>query len=201
MACGALRDVSGSDLVWKGHLVRRFPNALQADGKGVQDGHCTGKDCFDEEVRLRELEVPGRPRRRHERTSKATVMPAADLVPSWRHAFFLAHRQHPLELMRLAESGSCLVMIHGQVYDLTNFLGNHPGGEAILWEHASTDATVPFERFLHSKTAREVAQGFLIWDGVAAMGAKGTLWSYRDGRGEKESSNPSAIAWAAEGKE
>ncbi len=82
---------------------------------------------------------------------------------SWREAFFRAHRAKPQELLRElcpqppAQPSAlqpppqppphpCIVVLHGRVHDLTEFVPSHPGGALILWEHACTDATSAFER-------------------------------------------------------
>lgn len=80
---------------------------------------------------------------------------------SWRSAFFRAHRTKPRDLLRdlshstLTTSTSnqqppaprpCVIILHGRVHDLTEFLTSHPGGSSILQEHAFTDATPAFER-------------------------------------------------------
>ena len=36
---------------------------------------------------------------------------------------------------------SCWVIIKGEVYDVTNFLDDHPGGAAIILKYGGTDAT------------------------------------------------------------
>ncbi|KAL6237960.1 hypothetical protein BDW75DRAFT_237834 [Aspergillus navahoensis] len=38
----------------------------------------------------------------------------------------------------------CWIAIHGKVYDVTKFLASHPGGKAIILQHAGTDATTAF---------------------------------------------------------
>lgn len=81
---------------------------------------------------------------------------------SWREAFFRAHREKPRDLLRELLPRStpstpaaqqpappralCIILVHGRLYDLTEFLPSHPGGSLILREHASTNATVAFER-------------------------------------------------------
>lgn len=83
---------------------------------------------------------------------------------SWREAFFRAHRAKPQELLRElslrppAQPSAqqppppsppphpCIIVLHGRVHDLTDFLESHPGGALILREHACTDATSAFER-------------------------------------------------------
>lgn len=96
----------------------------------------------------------------------------------WREAFFLAHAYRPRELLENAPLRSCLVMINRRVHDVTGFLETHPGGEMILREHASRDATDPFERAFHSREARRIARSFVVWDGALMMGRKGTLQRY-----------------------
>ncbi|CAI7574842.1 unnamed protein product [Penicillium discolor] len=41
--------------------------------------------------------------------------------------------------------GDCWIAIHGSVYDVSSFLNSHPGGKAILLQHAGTDATRAFQ--------------------------------------------------------
>lgn len=102
---------------------------------------------------------------------------ACSCSPSWRDAFFYAHQARPRELLESAwASSKCVIMVHRKVHDLTDFLPSHPGGALILREHASTDATHAFERFFHSREARRIARGFMVWDGLEVMGRKGTLW-------------------------
>lgn len=96
-------------------------------------------------------------------------------VYSWRDAFFDAHFDRPRELFRTSQPSSCLILVWGRVHDLTGFLPVHPGGAMILREHASTDATVAFERFFHSSAARKMARQFVVWDGAVVMGRRGTL--------------------------
>ena len=60
------------------------------------------------------------------------------------------------------KSKSIWMVIHDKVYDVTKFLDEHPGGEEILVEHASQDATEPFEDVGHSTDAREMMGAYLI---------------------------------------
>lgn len=36
---------------------------------------------------------------------------------------------------------SCWVIVHGQAYDVTDFLPDHPGGSKIILKYAGKDAT------------------------------------------------------------
>ena len=49
-----------------------------------------------------------------------------------------------------------------QVYDVTGFLAEHPGGEEILLESAGVDATEGFEDVGHSTDARTLLDDYLV---------------------------------------
>ncbi|CAK5272099.1 unnamed protein product [Mycena citricolor] len=40
---------------------------------------------------------------------------------------------------------SCWIIVHGKVYDITDFLDEHPGGSRIILRYAGTDATAAYE--------------------------------------------------------
>ncbi|PFH54603.1 hypothetical protein AMATHDRAFT_52242 [Amanita thiersii Skay4041] len=42
---------------------------------------------------------------------------------------------------------SCWVIIHNRVYDVTEFLSEHPGGAKIILKYAGNDATEPYDTF------------------------------------------------------
>ncbi|KPM45170.1 hypothetical protein AK830_g1389 [Neonectria ditissima] len=48
------------------------------------------------------------------------------------------------------------VVIHDKVYNCTNFIDEHPGGEEVMLDLAGTDATEAFEDVGHSDEAREI---------------------------------------------
>eukprot|EP00158_Paraphelidium_tribonemae_P000537 Partr_v1_DN22734_c0_g1_i1_m37752 putative Cytochrome b5 len=52
--------------------------------------------------------------------------------------------------------------IHGEVYNVTEFLDEHPGGEEVLLEQAGMDATEGFEDVGHSESARSELKQYLI---------------------------------------
>ncbi|KAL1437321.1 hypothetical protein MTO96_001385 [Rhipicephalus appendiculatus] len=54
------------------------------------------------------------------------------------------------------------IVIHNRVYDVTNFLSKHPGGEEILWEHAGRDATLAFMGTGHTREAIALLQQYCI---------------------------------------
>ncbi|XP_060796796.1 cytochrome b5 [Neoarius graeffei] len=54
------------------------------------------------------------------------------------------------------------LIIHDQVYDITSFLEEHPGGEEVLLEQVGSDATESFEDVGHSTDAREMLHQYYI---------------------------------------
>lgn len=56
----------------------------------------------------------------------------------------------------------CWVIIHGNVYDVTKYLDDHPGGPEILLDVAGTDATGDFEDTGHTSDARDILKTFMI---------------------------------------
>ncbi|XP_022235990.1 cytochrome b5-like, partial [Limulus polyphemus] len=58
----------------------------------------------------------------------------------------------------------CWLIINDKVYDVTEFLKEHPGGEEIILEYAGRDATLPFYGTGHSSdTVREMEK---YWIGL-----------------------------------
>ncbi|OZJ01972.1 hypothetical protein BZG36_04989 [Bifiguratus adelaidae] len=60
--------------------------------------------------------------------------------------------------------GDIWVSVHGKVYNVTNFLEEHPGGEEVLLDEAGKDATEAFEDVGHSDEARELLKTFYVAD-------------------------------------
>ena len=63
----------------------------------------------------------------------------------------------------------CWVVIRGIVYDVTPFMGLHPGGPTVILPVAGKDATAAFEQIGHSQYAREHLETLRV--GVLAGGA------------------------------
>lgn len=58
----------------------------------------------------------------------------------------------------------CWLIIDGKVYDVTNYLEEHPGGDEVLLSATGKDATDDFEDAGHSNTARETMEEYYIGD-------------------------------------
>ena len=71
---------------------------------------------------------------------------------------------------RLAEvethntKGSAWMVIHNKVYDVTNFMQEHPGGEEVLLDVLGVDASESFEDVGHSNDARDLLKDYLLGD-------------------------------------
>lgn len=59
-------------------------------------------------------------------------------------------------------SNDCWLVIYDYVYDCTEFLNNHPGGQDILLEYAGRDATLAFIGTGHSTVARTTLDQYKI---------------------------------------
>eukprot|EP01031_Cornospumella_fuschlensis_P031162 gene31162-37661_t len=67
----------------------------------------------------------------------------------------------------------CCVFIHGNLYDVTAFLAEHPGGASILLDYVRRDATREFQLANHSYIALDLARSLLVVSHVDVFGHKG----------------------------
>ncbi|PVD20889.1 hypothetical protein C0Q70_19052 [Pomacea canaliculata] len=77
----------------------------------------------------------------------------------------MSNEQKVFRLTEIAErkdAKSAWIIIHNNVYDVTKFLDEHPGGEEVLLEQAGKDGTEAFEDVGHSADARELMKDYLI---------------------------------------
>jgi len=75
----------------------------------------------------------------------------------------MAEKEYTLaEVSKNNTNKSTWLVIHNNVYDVTAFLNEHPGGEEVLIEQAGKDATEHFEDVGHSTDAREMMKKFKI---------------------------------------
>jgi len=66
------------------------------------------------------------------------------------------------EISEHKDKKSIWILIHDNVYDVTKFLEEHPGGEEVLLEQGGKDSTENFEDVGHSTDARTLMKDFLI---------------------------------------
>ncbi|CDK26067.1 unnamed protein product [Kuraishia capsulata CBS 1993] len=60
------------------------------------------------------------------------------------------------------------IVYNGEVFDCSEYLDEHPGGEEVIMECGGTDSTEPFDDIGHSEDAKEMLEGMKI--GVVAGG-------------------------------
>lgn len=73
-----------------------------------------------------------------------------------------------LEMISLEEVGKHnsredgWMVIYDKVYDITEFLDEHPGGEEVLMEYLGYDATMAFRGVGHSRAAVKMLEKYLL---------------------------------------
>eukprot|EP01062_Namystynia_karyoxenos_P070266 TRINITY_DN65657_c0_g1_i1.p1 TRINITY_DN65657_c0_g1~~TRINITY_DN65657_c0_g1_i1.p1 ORF type:complete len:575 (+),score=105.53 TRINITY_DN65657_c0_g1_i1:75-1799(+) len=72
----------------------------------------------------------------------------------------------------------CWTVIYGKVYDVTNFLDEHPGGDEILLRHAGEDASAEFDKY-HSQSAKAQLQLYYLGEVPRQAGDLLTAFSHR----------------------
>ncbi|KAL6258946.1 hypothetical protein P5V15_008872 [Pogonomyrmex californicus] len=54
------------------------------------------------------------------------------------------------------------IVIYNNVYDVTDYMQQHPGGPELIEEYAGKDATSGFDNFGHSSDAKRILKKYLI---------------------------------------
>jgi cytochrome b involved in lipid metabolism len=68
------------------------------------------------------------------------------------------------EVQKHKDREDCWVIIHDKVYDVTQFLEEHPGGDEVILSATAKDATDDFEDVGHSDGARQLMSKYVIGD-------------------------------------
>jgi len=80
----------------------------------------------------------------------------------------------PASVSKHNKQGDAWIIIGRKVYDITNFMNLHPGGEVLLLQFAGKDATIAFKDVNHTDTAlkyrKDLEVGTLQWGGPAKKG-------------------------------
>ncbi|KAL2735585.1 cytochrome b5-like [Vespula squamosa] len=100
------------------------------------------------------------------------------------------------EVARHNKEEDLWLVMHGGVYDLTDFVKNHPGGEEVLINLAGQDGTVCFNDIGHSGEAISLKETFKIGEIENDNNAMATISSSDPIQGTtiKENSNFKSIA-------
>jgi cytochrome b involved in lipid metabolism len=70
----------------------------------------------------------------------------------------------------LSDPDSCFVLINGNIYDVSHFINEHPGGPAVLLDWKGKDASTSFFFAHHSQFARTESKKYLIWSKQDILG-------------------------------
>ncbi|KAA0199141.1 hypothetical protein HAZT_HAZT000067 [Hyalella azteca] len=66
------------------------------------------------------------------------------------------------EVKKHCNQQDCWIIIDRQVYDVTQYLAEHPGGVDVILEYGGRDATAAFLQKGHSADAEEILSSYLI---------------------------------------
>ena len=78
------------------------------------------------------------------------------------------------EIARHNKESDCWIIIKGKVYDVTDYLDDHPGGVEIITDLAGQDSTEDFDDVGHSEEAYAQLVDFYIGDvGGVKVGSSG----------------------------
>lgn len=78
----------------------------------------------------------------------------------WITAAEVEERSKPRKAEKDAQAEEFI--IHGKVYNITEYRNEHPGGSEIFKEVDGKDATSTFEEYYHSKDAREIVKKYEV---------------------------------------
>eukprot|EP01025_Chloroclados_australasicus_P055872 TRINITY_DN6861_c0_g2_i1.p1 TRINITY_DN6861_c0_g2~~TRINITY_DN6861_c0_g2_i1.p1 ORF type:complete len:142 (-),score=19.66 TRINITY_DN6861_c0_g2_i1:233-658(-) len=101
------------------------------------------------------------------------------------------------DLKQHTDEKSCYLAIHGKVYDVTEFLEEHPGGYDIILQSTGRDATDDFEDIGHSRSAKQMLEQYYIgeYEGGAEKenGQKSNNVNSRQDMGADDSQTSNAV--------
>ncbi|KAK3934808.1 hypothetical protein QBC46DRAFT_462423 [Diplogelasinospora grovesii] len=81
-----------------------------------------------------------------------TLQTANDVLPQYMMQDVAAHKDRT----------DTWIVIHGEVFDITKYIHDHPGGADVLIDVAGKDATEEYENAGHSEDALEIMQAFRV---------------------------------------
>ncbi|CEL93590.1 unnamed protein product [Vitrella brassicaformis CCMP3155] len=85
------------------------------------------------------------------------------------------------EMEKHSSEDDCWIIMWGKVYDVSNYMVDHPGGPDVIVNLAGQDATEEFEGYGHSDDARKIADELCVgvlegadvkssWSAMSALG-------------------------------
>ncbi|KAL6899679.1 hypothetical protein ACP4OV_006337 [Aristida adscensionis] len=118
----------------------------------------------------------------HQSTSSAPPASSTDATDGSNQRLTMS------EVRAHASRESAWIVVHGRVYDCTEYLKDHPGGADSILINAGTDCTDEFDA-IHSDKARALLDAYRVGELVAA-----TDTSYARGASSTKGSPPAATA-------
>lgn len=82
------------------------------------------------------------------------------------------------------------IIYNDKVYDVTQYLDEHPGGEEVILDCAGSDSTEAFDDIGHSEDAKEILQGLYIGDLVGGIKSKSKKSKSASDSGSTDSNLP-----------
>mmetsp|Transcript_12923 Transcript_12923/g.16870 ORF Transcript_12923/g.16870 Transcript_12923/m.16870 type:complete len:313 (+) Transcript_12923:64-1002(+) len=156
-----LKFVSENDVLWKEKFQKTdYLSVLESSHKDlVKDFIFSGTNCLRGNLHL------------HNRSNQKL-----DPSLTWKYNYFLKQHLQPKEILHsFSKWGRIVVLIDSEIYDLTEFAPEHPGGDSILLEYNGADASEGFRHFVHSSYAKKIMRKYLICSSQAILGKRGNL--------------------------
>lgn len=99
-------------------------------------------------------------------TTTPNTSPSPKTIPLSKRAvdWQLEHKYTLSEVQQHSSLDDCWMVIFDKVYDITDFVDAHPGGDFILLEYAGRDATQPFLSSRHGSSAYKMLDKY--WIGI-----------------------------------
>lgn len=78
--------------------------------------------------------------------------------------YFLIINKYIKQIIKqLLNNNRIIIIIHNNIYDVSEFINQHPGGDAIIKQYNGKDATIIFDNVIHSNYAIVLMKDMLIF--------------------------------------
>lgn len=154
-----------SDLVWKSLIVRDFSHIISS--KYMQ-------------IATNRFEKQNQPSSNNESNDTLSlVLSKREGLPQGMKAFYFEFQLSWLNFILAGHNTyqSCLVGIHGNALNVTDFIDHHPGSPETLLMHSGLDSTRYFTTLNHSKRAQSIALQKIV---LRRPSCSGTLQKYQN---------------------
>lgn len=90
-----------------------------------------------------------------------------------KNYYFYTTFRLPFLIAKIFGPGCICTILNGNLYDLTNFADEHPGGRDVMQQWNGRDSTKIFNLANHSTFALQLRSELLIWSPFPTLGKKG----------------------------